>query len=283
MKNTDSPKTEPFSPKRLSEQLGRDWIVEAWPHQHIGISPLIALIAEEIDSTQDRLDEGLLRALPSTTQAVLLATRRQTAGHGREGRSWFSPGDSALAFSIAVRIKKERPPGHWPLLVGWAKARALSSWVNLDLLDLKWPNDLLLKGKKISGSLCSLHHIDGSSWLRVGIGMNIGPMNFPPELNNLATTLAEHTSAPSREQVLGSLVETLLEDLHQLEADDLLKNYSAKCSIANHAMISWIEGGTQHQGVSRGLDQDGALLCEVNGNLRPLHVSEIQHLRPEEA
>lgn len=244
-------------------------------------SNLVAIVAEELDSTQDQLSEDFLSSLPEHIEALLLVTRHQTAGHGREGRVWFSPDDSALAFSLAVRVKDPRPLGHWPLLIGWAKARTLASWVPFNTLDLKWPNDLLLDGKKVSGSLCSMHQIRGSMWVRMGIGINVGPMKFPSDLDGIATTLAAHTQkSVTRQKVLEALIDSILEDCGELGADDLLRNYAQASSIVQETPISWKENGVEHSGITRGLDADGALLCEEEGKLRPLHVSEISLLRP---
>jgi len=266
----------------ISKALGHEWTGSEWPNLPLDRKANIVLVAKTLDSTQDRLNEELLSKLPPHIESLLLVAGEQTQGHGREGRPWFSPGAAALTFSLAIRIKNDRPLGHWPLLVGWSKARALSPWLSIKALDLKWPNDLLLKNQKLSGSLCSLHQINGAPWIRMGIGVNIGPMIFPDALKGLATTMAEHTeTAPSRLKVLTSLVDSLIEDVHHLQGAELLKNYAGSCSISNGATITWIEDGENHQGTTKGLNDDGSLLCQEGDKLRPLHVSEIQHLRPE--
>lgn len=277
------PLRDDLSPDALTEGLGNSWVSSLWPQLPTEPFPNLVMVADELDSTQDRLDEKLLASLPPEVESLLLVTEKQTAGHGREGRSWFAPEGSSLAFSLAIKVRKERPLGHWPLLVGWAKARSLSSWIPFRDLDLKWPNDLLLKGKKISGSLCSFHRLGDASWIKVGIGVNVGAMDFPPELSTQATTLFDHTEPPpARESVLCGLVDSLLEDAHSLKGDDLLRLYARASSIVHNTSISWIENGVEHRGRTNGMDESGALLCEEKGTLRPLHVSEVRQLRPEE-
>jgi BirA family transcriptional regulator, biotin operon repressor / biotin---[acetyl-CoA-carboxylase] ligase len=88
--------------------------------------------------------------------------------------------------------------------------------VPLDQLELKWPNDVLLAGKKVSGVPCSMQIHKGQNWLSLGIGTNVGAMTFPTEIQTLATTLHDHIEAqkqaPTLPQVLSVLLECLEED-----------------------------------------------------------------------
>lgn len=174
-----------------------------------------------------------------------------------------------------------RPMGHVPLLVGWSVVRALGSTLPWQDLDLKWPNDILLQGKKIGGVLCSVSIKAGQTWLSLGIGINVGDMAFPEELSSIATTMAHHSTATfSVLSVAQAIVDGLEEDLERLTPDELLKNFQGKSSICFNQEISYLEQGREASGFTCGLDEEGALRCRsASGEIRSLHVSEVHRVK----
>ena len=235
-----------------------------------------------LGSTNDEAEK-----YPSTLfknrKAIVLIAQQQTAGHGRLGRTWHAPMGSALTFTVLFPILQARPFGHWPLLAGWSQLRAYATWVSINQLDLKWPNDVLLAGKKVSGVLCSIQKQLGQDWLCLGIGTNVGEMEFPSEIMDTATTLHHHLKpqqqAPSIPHVFSVLLECLEEDLHHLPATEVITQFQNKSSICQNTMIEYFENHQVCTGRTLGLDPSGALLCATDHGTKALMVSEVSRVR----
>jgi BirA family biotin operon repressor/biotin-[acetyl-CoA-carboxylase] ligase len=266
----------------IEQAFGEKWcVIDASSATHQP-SKKTCLFYAEIDSTSDeaeRLDSSYFKE-PATS--ILLLAKKQTAGHGRLGRPWHAPEDSALTMTLLCRQPAiARPMGHIPLLVGWSILRSLGSHVRFKDLDLKWPNDILVQGKKVGGILCCTINKFGNSWLSIGIGINVGSMKFPSELKEMATSLAHHGSKPiSIAQLAESIVDSLEEDLENLSPTELLKNVQSQSSICFGQEITYIEGEVEKFGTTCGLDDQGALLCRSeSGDIYPLHVSEVHKVK----
>lgn len=268
----------------LGQVLGEEWqIISSKSGMELPVlGEKVCLFYPEIDSTSDEA----ARLAPSTfegkTKVLLLLAQHQTAGHGRMGRPWHAPEGAALTMTLLCREPVlVRPMGHIPLLVGWSVLRALSSYVTWTDLDLKWPNDIFIKGKKVGGVLCSSMTKAGKGWLTLGIGVNVGDMEFPAELCSIATTVVHHSSSsPTIPEVAQAVMECLEEDLEKLSPNDLLKNFQGQSSICFGQQISFEEQGREGVGITCGLDRDGALRCRSEaGDVRSLHVSEVQRVK----
>jgi BirA family biotin operon repressor/biotin-[acetyl-CoA-carboxylase] ligase len=136
-------------------------------------------VLEECDSTNLQLQQMAKTGAPSGT---LLLANRQTAGRGRRGRSWHQ-GPQSLAFSLLWRFPEHRAPSGLSLAVGLAIAEALSVTASSPA-QLKWPNDVLIDGRKIAGILIESA---GPQCFVIGIGINLGSIdNLPPELSATA-------------------------------------------------------------------------------------------------
>ena len=157
------------------------------------------LVFNEVDSTQSIVASKLLAG---EKPGIVLA-RHQTAGKGRFGRTWVSEPGHSLAASIVF----DNYVGHrHPWLIGMSVAAAAAGALHCQL---RWPNDLSLGGRKLGGILTELvPDGDGASVPVVGIGINLGPIQFPSELQERATTLSAHRSqVPTPEQLLAQILE----------------------------------------------------------------------------
>src|SRR5260370_1781918 len=145
--------------------------------------------------------------------AIVLA-EEQTAGRGRAGRKWHSERAAGIYASLLLRPKLA--PVQAPLLTMMAGLSAHSAVQVLTGLavDLKWPNDLLIRGKKVGGILTEMHAEPGAvRFVIVGIGLNVNQEKVPSELANVATSLRAETGKPqSRMDLLGGV-------LRQFESD----------------------------------------------------------------
>lgn len=134
----------------------------------------------------------------------------QTAGRGRLGRAWHSPPGTGLYASLVVALMGETPRlSLLPLLAGVAVAEAVDALGAPDV-ELRWPNDVLVEGRKIAGVLCE--HVAPSAesaTVVVGLGVNVHHLlaDFPPELRDQATSLRLALADPvPREQVLAAIL-----------------------------------------------------------------------------
>src|SRR5690606_12415094 len=126
--------------------------------------------------------DALAWATEGAPDGALVTAEHQTAGRGRHGRTWTdAPGLSLLA---SLLLRPTLPPdrlGLLPLAAGLAAADAVESVTGL-VPRLKWPNDVLLGGRKVGGLLLESRLGDGPATVVLGLGLNVGQADFPPEL-----------------------------------------------------------------------------------------------------
>jgi BirA family biotin operon repressor/biotin-[acetyl-CoA-carboxylase] ligase len=209
-----------------------------------------------LTSTNDRARELADEGAPPFT--VVLADE-QTAGRGRSGHAWHSAPGSGLCLSTLLP-GAGAPPAHLPLLVGLATARAAESVSPHVGVGLKWPNDLVIRGRKVGGILCERHH----GVVITGLGLNVRQRStdFPPELGGQATSLeAASTGVVS----VGALVTALVRELRALcrrpttmLRPELHEELAARDVLRGLEVVTQMAGA----GVARGIDADGALLLE---------------------
>src|SRR3977135_2724364 len=145
--------------------------------------------------------------------AVVLA-EEQTAGRGRAGRNWHS--ERAAGIYVTLLLRPRLAPVQAPLLTMLAGLSAHSAVQALTGLavDLKWPNDLLIRGKKLGGILTEMHAEPSQVRFVIGgIGLNVNQDEFPGELASVATSLRVETGKPQ------SRMELLVRLLHEFESD----------------------------------------------------------------
>lgn len=212
---------------------------------------------EECDSTNTCLLERARLGVPSGS---VLATRKQTGGRGRRGRSWVSaPGDS-LTFSLLWRFTEGMPLAGLSLAVGVAVADVIGEGVQL-----KWPNDILQKGRKVGGILIELIGMAAV----IGIGLNLRlPDALPEEVRASAGALG---SDLSHEAWLAQLLPVLMDTLKKFERDGFSGLRERWFSLNAHA-DAWVrilsEGAPLLEGYCRGVDAEGALLLETTTGIQ---------------
>ena len=212
---------------------------------------------EEIDSTNRYLLDEARAGAPSFTVAV---ADHQTAGRGRLGRTWEAPAGAALLCSVLLR--PDLPPERLHLVtacVGLAAVDVVDGIIG-ERPELKWPNDLLLDGRKLAGVLAEAD----LPAVVVGIGINV--TWAPPG----AACLGEDAN---REDVLTEL-------LHALDAlygqwDEVAARYRAECAtVGKRVRVELVD--ETFEGVAEGLTDDGHLV--VDG--RVVAAGDVVHLRP---
>jgi BirA family biotin operon repressor/biotin-[acetyl-CoA-carboxylase] ligase len=229
------------------------------------------------DSTNTQL---LARAEAGAASGTVIVAATQTAGRGRRGRGWLAePGDS-LTFSLLWRFAPGRVPIGLSLAMGVAVARALEK-VGAGETALKWPNDILLRGRKLGGILVEL--VSGTPHAAViGIGLNRRlPAALPPEVRAIAAALDE-ACVVSGETLLAALLIELHVALRAFAADGfavLRADWLARHAYQDAPVMLLADFAPPRQGICRGVNEEGALLLEVGGRVERVLSGEIS-LRP---
>ncbi len=196
-----------------------------------------------VDSTNLRAQ---LLARGGAPHGTLVTASEQTAGHGRQGRAWVTPAGRALACSLVLRD----PP---PLLPMLAALAVVDVAIALDAAArpaaIKWPNDVLLGGRKVAGILAEGRPQEG--WVVLGVGVNVAVQEFPPELREIATSLGGEPA--DVERALELLLDALGRWLSAPTAE-ALDAYRALDALHGRA-IAWSGGA----GTADGIADDGRL------------------------
>ena len=203
-------------------------------------------------------------ALAGAPHGTLVTAREQREGRGRHGRRWHAPGGGALLCSLVLR----EPPALLSLIAGVAAAELVGPGAML-----KWPNDVLVNGRKVSGILVEGRPQEG--WAVLGIGLNVAlsPDDLPGELARSAGTLGR--SSDAIEPMLARLL-ALLERRLAAPPADTLRAWRARDALLG-AAVEWRGGG----GVGAGIDDRGRLLVNLaDGSTQALEAGEV-HLLPQ--
>jgi BirA family biotin operon repressor/biotin-[acetyl-CoA-carboxylase] ligase len=213
-------------------------------------------VLAECDSTNARL---LVRAGAGAPSGLVVAAERQTAGRGRMGRQWHSaPGDS-LTFSLLWRFPAGTALSGLSLAVGVAVAETLQT-MGIDKVALKWPNDVLLDGRKLGGILVEL----ASPAVVIGVGLNLRlPANLTDDLRAVAAAVGRPID---RNELLARLLSGLFAVLETFAAGGFRSLRSRWTKLNAHADASvqiLSEFAAPLVGRCLAVAEDGALLIET--------------------
>jgi BirA family biotin operon repressor/biotin-[acetyl-CoA-carboxylase] ligase len=220
-------------------------------------------------------------------QGTVLITDYQSAGRGRQGRSWTAPPGASIAMSVLVQPDGvESSRWTWiPLLAGLAVADGVRAVAHLPAV-LKWPNDVLLGGRKVCGILAERVETPGGPTCVVGIGINVGlqPADLPTEAaTSLAIAAAETGSAvPGRTEVVAAVLAELELLLRRWEAAGdnaaAVRGYIERCDTIGRR-VSVDLGQRTVQGVAEGVDHDGRLVVRTDAGREVLGAGDVVHVR----
>ncbi|MBX9676986.1 MAG: biotin--[acetyl-CoA-carboxylase] ligase [Methylotenera sp.] len=233
-------------------------------------------ILDEIASTNTYLMQQ-----KNVAHATCVAAHIQTSGRGRRGRTWVSQLGASLTFSLVWRFQCGAAAlSGLSLAVGVALMRALQN-LGVNQAQLKWPNDVLVEGKKLAGILIELQgDLDGPSTAVIGVGINL---NLPKEvievISQPTTDLNTISSNPINQNVLlGTLLKHLAEVLSRFEQfgfvglRDEWVNYHA---YHQQPVRMLLPNGTEVLGVVKNVADDGILLVETSLGLQRFSAGEI--------
>lgn len=237
------------------------------------------LILDETDSTNA---EARRRAEAGEVGPLWIAARRQTAGRGRRGRQWGSDSGNLFTSLLLLTQKSPAEAAQLTFAASLAVADLLDRYVPPALVTIKWPNDVLLDGRKTSGILIESGPApSGGLWLAVGIGVNLS--QTPGETERPATCIAEHlahgvVSPPSVDEAAKALAETFgvwLDRWTTLGFQPILDAWIARTPGLHGPCTARLTNETLI-GTADGVEADGSLRLKLpDGSLRVISAGDV--------
>jgi BirA family biotin operon repressor/biotin-[acetyl-CoA-carboxylase] ligase len=237
------------------------------------------------DSVGSTNDEALAWATEGARDFSLVVADEQTTGRGRAGRKWVTPHGTALAFSLILRpaaAEADSPS----LFTGLGSLSILDALKKHGLKSqIKWPNDVLINGKKVAGILVeSVWTGDALDTVVLGVGVNVRTGSNPPddELLFPATNMEAELGRPlERAEFLRDILSALVAWRPKLVTGKLVKAWEENLSFRGEQVQVWQGGGEPLTGRVLGLEPDGSLrlLTAKRDKIVTVQFGEI-HLRP---
>ncbi len=237
------------------------------------------------DSIGSTNNEALAWATSGAKDLSLVIADEQTAGRGRLDRKWFTPGGTALAFSLILRPTAEEKP-QLTRIVGLAALAVADSLRTRGLIaQIKWPNDVLLNGRKVAGILVeSVWAGDEVDYVVIGIGVNVlkGAVPSAELLQFPATSLEEALGAVvERARLLHDILAGIIALRPHLGTDSFIKSWEKALAFRGEQVQVEEGSGSPVIGKLLGLESDGSLrLSNVDGKSLTVRFGDVR-LRPQ--
>ena len=241
----------------------------------------------EVHSLLDSTNSYLMRRLPNqVTQGQVCLAEYQSAGRGRRGRQWVSPFGSQVYLSMYWYLEQGLSAAMGlSLVTALAVSDAIYSVTNIQV-QLKWPNDVYLGGVKLAGILIDLEgQALEPSHSVIGIGLNLSiPQQAAQQIDQQWTDLQSHCKNEiDRNTLSAQLIHHLLKRLQQHQSSGLavmLDEWHARDFYLNKR-VKLLTGEKETKGICRGVNNQGALMLEVAGQVKPIYGGEVS-LRGDE-
>ena len=246
------------------------------------------LFKQVVESTNDLAKQVVEVGLGDCP--VLVSAECQTRGRGRGSHTWWSD-EGSLTFTIAIDpqthgIRIEHEP-KVALATAVAVIDALLYWIPVDLVRLRWPNDVEIAGRKIAGILPERIDTTRGPRLLIGIGINVSTefAKAPEEVRRMAVSLKEHAERYSetsdRERLLARVVAQFESTLGRLAADDpgLAARWDQLDALRDR-LVRLNLGSQVIQGIGRGIEPSGALVLACESGLKAFHGGQILRDEP---
>lgn len=233
---------------------------------------------EELPST---MDLAAAKGREGAPEGLIIIAERQTAGRGRQGRTWASPKGGVW---LSLLLRPALPPASLGLLsicFGVATAATISKMTQLPV-KVKWPNDLMVNEKKLGGLLIESSINSGKvdfAALGLGINVNIKSQDLPEELRRIATSLlietGEHWSCRQFIKLFLEQTETSYNQLLAGQEQDILQAWS-KLDASIGRQVTGMSAGEKVSGEASGLDEHGGLQVKTPSGMRIISQGEVE-------
>jgi BirA family biotin operon repressor/biotin-[acetyl-CoA-carboxylase] ligase len=217
---------------------------------------------------------AMAAAAEGAPEGSVFLAEEQTAGRGRGSNSWESPRSTGIYCSVVLR--PAQPPSEilvLSLAAGLAVQAAIQQVDSRVSADLKWPNDVLIEGKKLCGILAEMNaEATRVHYIVVGVGINVNQATFPKDL--AATSLRLATGSEwSRVELAAALLKSLDREYRQLTDDpdarsSILRRFAGNSSWVNGKAVRIEQDGSSFEGTTEGLDPRGFLLVRTSSGVK---------------
>lgn len=278
---------------RIDSQPGRGYRLRGGPQRLVGLDIEIGLdtfivgtSVLSFDAVPSTIDVASALSQEGASEGTVVVAEAQTGGRGRLGRKWSSPADVGIWTSIILR--PSIPPRDAPkltLLVAVSVARVLSECYGIPA-QIKWPNDVIVRHRKICGALTELvAEQDAVKYIIASFGLNVNQTSakFPAEVRSIATSMRIETGKKfKRPDVFRTLLrelDTQYQDFREHGSVNIVEQWRERsCTLGQHVKVQLREDVVE--GTARDLDDDGSLLVEVgSGELRSIAYGDVTILR----
>ncbi|WP_439257699.1 bifunctional biotin--[acetyl-CoA-carboxylase] ligase/biotin operon repressor BirA [Lonepinella sp. BR2271] len=224
-------------------------------------------------------NQFLLENIKRLNKGDICTAECQTAGRGRRGRQWISPFASQLMLSFIWQVDARKPLDGLSSVVAMAINHALIKLGGADIM-LKWPNDILLKGRKLAGILIEIAHTEnGQLNLVVGIGLNVDIPKDNQQIDQRWANLTEILPKIDRTSLLIALIQQIYQALDTFEQTGIDTEFQQKWQEVDAYFGETVNIITEKQvisGVEQGIDERGYLkLFTDNGELLTFNGGEV--------
>lgn len=233
---------------------------------------------KQIDSTNTELSRMAHRGAKHGT--VVLADA-QTAGKGRRGRTWESPMGENVYMSLLLRpeIQPDKAP-MLTLVMAYCVAKVLKTQ-GFENVQIKWPNDLVLSGKKVCGILTEMSLENGKiQHVIIGVGINVNNQDFPEGIKKMATSLClERGRFVDREEIVEHILAMFWEEYERFVSvgnlSQIWESYNAMLVNCGKE-VCVLEPDNAYEAIASGIDQEGQLLVRMaNGEEKKVFAGEV--------
>jgi BirA family transcriptional regulator, biotin operon repressor / biotin---[acetyl-CoA-carboxylase] ligase len=205
--------------------------------------------------------------------AAAIIALEQTAGQGRESRAWHSPPGRGIWTTI-LHARPLAELSLLPLELASAIAQFLRDEYRIDA-HIKWPNDVLVDGRKIAGTLIEARSREDQGFVAIGIGLNVLPLGkgAPPEAISIAEATSSIVDLPGAIQgFLGAMDEALF---RPFDRDSILDRWRGLTIHRDGDRVGFTMHGEKIDGTWRGIDENGHARIEVEGNERRVSAGDL--------
>lgn len=239
---------------------------------------------ESIDSTNNEIKR---RAAVGETEGLVISAGKQTAGRGRSGHQWETPADISIATSLLLRPTVAIDHlSSLTLVAAVAVRRAIEELYGIETW-IKWPNDVIIHGKKVCGILTEMSASEGKAeYVVVGIGVNVHQTSFSEELANKAISVdmaikegdpfgAKRGDCKELTYRIWQEFSLLYEAFCMTEDLSIVMEEYNRFLINRNAKVRVLDPSGEWEGIARGIDESGKLLVETKEDLRKVDSGEV--------
>lgn len=232
---------------------------------------------EELGSTNI---QAKLEAESGAAEGTLVVADMQTAGRGRRGRSWNSPAGTNVYFTLILK------PAYAPdkasmvtLVMALAVAEGIHGTCGL-AAEIKWPNDVVVNGRKVCGILTEMSAEHGAiAHVVIGVGVNVGLQEFPPEIASAASLQAECGREVSRSLLVANIMRAFEKYYESFRQNADLSGIRDKYNgllVNRNREVRVLDPKGEFRGIARGIDGQGQLLVErEEGSIAEVYAGEV--------